>query len=124
MKKVSRKKLSTSKKRKTKSKSKAKSRSSRQLFVLEKDVLSKFGYCDIKDKTRQERQKALSKALKHIKPLSLYRRVVALSTLNKNTNPDLAKRFKDDSKWIKTTKEYANRPTAKMSTAKRSTSKD
>lgn len=80
-----------------------------QKFVLEKDVLAKYGYTDVKSLTKIERQQCLKKALKKLKPLSLMRRLNALSVLNKDQNPKLSKLFKDDSEWIKTTDEYKHR---------------
>lgn len=80
-----------------------------QLFVLEKDVLAKYGYVDVKSLTKTERQHCLKKALKKLKPLSLMRRLNALSVLNKDQNPKLSKIFKDDSEWIKTTDDYKHR---------------
>ncbi len=80
-----------------------------QLFVLEKDVLKKYGYIDVKNLSKQQRQTALKKSLKYIKPLSLMRRLNALSVLNKDQNEKLSKLFKDDAEWVKTTKEYLNR---------------
>ena len=85
-----------------------------KLFELEKDVLKPFGYKHVKDLTKLQRQKALKRALNNgIKPLSLYRRVRALSTLNSIKDPQLAEIFKNDSDYIKTTKEYTNRKTTK-----------
>jgi len=81
----------------------------KQLFVLEKDVLKKYGYVDVKNLSKQQRQTALKKSLKNIKPLSLMRRLNALSVLNKDQNEKLSKLFKDDAEWVKTTKEYQNR---------------
>lgn len=81
----------------------------KQLFVLEKDVLAKYGYTDVKSLTKIERMRCLKKALKKLKPLPLMRRLNALSVLNKDQNPKLSKIFKDDSEWIKTTDEYKHR---------------
>ena len=70
------------------------------LFHLEKGTLTKFGY-SMKN-TEQSRHKSLKKAIKSIKPLSIYRRLNALYVLNKNKHPDNAKIFKDDAEWLKT----------------------
>jgi hypothetical protein len=80
-----------------------------QLFRLEKDVLAKFGYEDVKSMSEKARHTALNKALKELKPLSLYRRLVALSTLNKNTNASLSRLFKNDAEWLKSTPAYQDR---------------
>jgi len=94
-----------------------------QLFVLEKGVLGKFGYEDVRSMSTTARQSSLRDALKKIKPLSLYRRLNALYVLNKDKNKNLAKIFKDDAEWIKTTRAYMNRDTAKRSSKKRSSKK-
>ena len=74
---------------------------SKEIVILEKDVLKKYGYSDIVNKTFDERKKSLKKALLEIKPLSVYRRIIAISTLNKNKNPKLYKKLKEDIKWLK-----------------------
>ena len=74
------------------------------LFHLEKGTLSKFGY-SMKN-IQIKRHKSLKKAIKTIKPLAIYRRLIALYVLNKNKHPENAKIFKNDAEWIKTTKEY------------------
>lgn len=81
----------------------------KKLFTLEKGDLEKFGYDDVKNLTKSQRQSALKKALKKIKPLSLFRKINALYVLNENKDPKLAKIFKDDRDFIKTTPEYKNR---------------
>jgi hypothetical protein len=69
------------------------------LFHLEKGTLSKFGYT-MKNSQRM-RHISLKKAIKSIKPLSIYRRLNALYVLNKNKHPDNAKIFKNDAEWLK-----------------------
>ena len=69
------------------------------LFQLEKGTLSKFGY-SMKN-TQESRHKSLKKAIKYIKPLSIYRRLIALYVLNKNKYPSNAKIFRNDAEWIK-----------------------
>jgi hypothetical protein len=69
------------------------------LFQLEKGTLSKFGY-SMKN-SQESRHKSLKKAIKHIKQLSIYRRLIALYVLNKNKYPENAKIFKNDAEWIK-----------------------
>ena len=82
----------------------------KQLFILEKDRLKPYGYENINDLTISERRRALNRALKKEKPLSLYRRLNALSLLFENRDPVLSKKFKDDSEYVKTTKEYLAPP--------------
>ncbi len=81
----------------------------KQLFVIKSGILDKYGYYDIIHKTDLSRHRALSSAVKDIKPLSLYRRLNALALVNRNTNPDLARLFKSDAEWLKTRSEYINR---------------
>jgi hypothetical protein len=91
------------------SKSKSSSKS-RQLFHLEKGVLGKYGYKNIKQKTIKQRRASLGRALTDgIKPLPLFRRVNALYVLNKNQDPILASKLKKDRDYIKTTISYKNR---------------
>ena len=78
-----------------------------QLFILEKGTLTKYGYHS--NQSIVERREALKKALKNTKPLSLYRKLNALYVLNKNKNPPLAKLFRNDADWVKSTSEYINR---------------
>lgn len=96
--------------KKSKSKSKSKYDKNKQLFHLDKGVLHKYGYENVKDKTTRERRIALNKALANgIKPLSLFRRINALYVLNKNQDPKLAMIFKKDRDFIKTTSAYKKR---------------
>lgn len=78
----------------------------KKLFVLEKKGLSEFGYKDITNLPSAKRHSILLEALRNKNPLSVYRRLVALSLLNKNKNPKLSQLLKKDSDWVKTTKEY------------------
>jgi hypothetical protein len=79
----------------------------RQLFVLEKGTLTKFGYHT--HNSEKERHEALKKAVKKVRPLSVYRKLNALYVLNKNKNPTIAKMYRKDADWVKTTNEYMNR---------------
>jgi len=77
----------------------------KQLFVLKKGELTKYGYhARLSDKTRHH---ALKKALADgVKPLSLYRKLIAVYVLNKNKHKSLAAIYKKDAIWSKTTPEY------------------
>lgn len=81
----------------------------KQLFVLEPNVLHKYGYYDVINLSKNQRHTALHKALLKIKPLSLARRLNGLYLLNRNTNTKVSKIFKEDEKWLKTTDKYINR---------------
>ncbi len=54
------------------------------ITLMEKDVLKPFGYENVLSMDKLSRQKALKKAIQTIKPLSIYRRIIAITTLNKN----------------------------------------
>lgn len=96
----------------------------KQLFVLERGVLAKYGYHDVKSLTVRQRHIALKRALRDgFKPLSLMRRINAQRTLNKNKDKIAAAIFADDRDWIKTTAEYKARPTAHKARSRTSGSK-
>ena len=83
------------------------------IIIIEKDILGKYGYKDIKSLSKSDRHKSLSKAIKDNKPLSIYRRIKALSTLNKNKDHELYKILEDDALWIKTQQEYISKKSSK-----------
>jgi hypothetical protein len=90
------------------------------IVLMEKDVLKKYGYDDIVHLTKNERHRALRKAIRANKPLSIYRRIIAISTLNKNTNPKLYKILREDAEWIKTQPEYIAKKASNKSSKKSS----
>ena len=51
--------------------------------------------------SEKERQKVLDKAVKQYGGLSVFRKLNALYTLNKNRNPALARKFKKDAEYVK-----------------------
>lgn len=74
-----------------------------KLFVLKKGTLEGYhSYLSMKD-----RRAILLKVMSHTKPLSVYRKLVALYVLNKNK--PLGMLFKKDADWVKTTQAYHNR---------------
>ena len=85
----------------------------KQLFVLEKGTLGKYGYHDIEHMTQKERHIALHRALKDMSPLSVYRKLNAVYLVNRNTNPNISTTFKKDSEWVKKQPEYIGRQTSK-----------
>jgi hypothetical protein len=91
---------------KAKGSSKKRGSKGKKLFRLNKGTLSQFGYKDIKKMSKQERRKSLSKAVKNMKPLSVMRKLIALSTLQKNTDKKLSKTFREDANFVKSTQEY------------------
>lgn len=76
------------------------------IVIIEKDVLGKYGYKNIKELSEQKRHVSLHRAINENKPLSIYRRIVALATLNRNKDYKLYEILKNDANWIKTQKEY------------------
>ena len=77
----------------------------KQLFVLSKGTLTQYGYHT--DLSEKDRHIALRRALTHIKPLSVYRKLNALYVLNKNR--PLGSLYREDAEWVKTTREYDRR---------------
>ena len=69
-----------------------------KLFTLKKGGLSKYGYHI--SNSAEKRHKALKKASKHYSYATLVRKINALSILFKNTQPDLAKKAKQDVSWL------------------------
>ena len=84
--------------------SKKRGRKGKQLFTLKKGDLTRYGYHV--NKSDKERHEALQEAVKHNKPLSIYRKLNALFVLNKNKKPSMAKLYRDDANWVQTTEEY------------------
>jgi hypothetical protein len=75
------------------------------ITIMDKDVLGKFGYHNIKNLNQSERHSALKKAIEKINPLSVYRRIIALATLNKN-NKIINEILIKDANFIKTQEVY------------------
>lgn len=71
------------------------------IVIIEKDVLGKYGYDNIKNISTTKRHSALKKALKELKPLSVYRRLIAIATLNKNKDNELFDILRNDAEWVK-----------------------
>ena len=90
------------------------------ITLMEKDVLKPFEYKNVVSMNKSDRQKALKKAIQTIKPLSIYRRIIAIATLNKNKDLKLYKILRDDAKWIKTQPEYIKQKSPKKSSKKTS----
>lgn len=78
----------------------------KKIVLMEKDVLKSYGYTNIEAMSKISRHSALRKAIKNIKPLSIYRRVIAIASLNKNKNEKLYNILREDADWIKTQPEY------------------
>ncbi len=70
--------------------------------VLEKGDLKKFGYGNVRDLSIRERHKALTNAVESVKnPLSIFRKLIVVSTMNRNTNPEVSDIFHQDAYWLR-----------------------
>lgn len=83
----------------------------KKLFRLNSGTLGQFGYENIKNLSQKKRRSSLKKAMKHIKPLSVQRKLNAVAILQKNTNPEVTEILQKDIEWVKGTREYKNRNT-------------
>lgn len=93
-------------------------------FVLEKGILKKFGYSDVKHLSSHERHNILRKVNRHIKnPLSLFRKLNAVATLNRNQDPELANIFKHDARWVRDELGLSSRLSSKSSRYSRNSSR-
>jgi len=79
----------------------------KQLFVLKKGELTKYGYHA--NLSENKRHRVLRIAIKDIKPLSLYRKLNALYVLNKNKDKTRALLYRKDANFVKSTTEYIHR---------------
>ena len=68
---------------------------------LRKGTLSNFGYKNVRELSLPVRQKSLEYAVKKWGPMAVFRKLVAVRTLQKNTNPHIAKIFGNDARWIR-----------------------
>jgi len=94
------------------------SKGSKLITLMEKDVLKPFGYSKVENISVTDRRSALKKAIKVIKPLSIYRRIIAIATLNENKNKKLFDILRADADWIKTQPEYLANKVSKKSSKK------
>jgi hypothetical protein len=92
---------------------------SKLITIMDKDVLGKYGYSNVKSLSKTERHSVLRDALKKIKPLSVYRRLIALATLNKNKDEELFIILRKDADWIKTQDIYIKSKNIKKISKKR-----
>ncbi len=93
------------------------------IVIIDKDVLGKYGYNNITVMKQTDRHRALRKAIKANKPISIYRRLIAIATLNKNKDKKLYKVLREDAAWIKTQTEYIVKSSSKKSSSNKSSSK-
>ena len=75
-------------------------KSTKVIGKLKGGMLTKYGYHPVEAMTN--RHKALSKGIsKGEKPLSVMRRLIAISTLTKRTLPRASRIYKQDAMWIR-----------------------
>ena len=75
-------------------------KSTKVIGKLKGGMLTKYGYHPVEAMTN--RHKALSKGISlGEKPLSVMRRLIAISTLTKRTLPRASRIYKQDAKWIR-----------------------
>ena len=80
----------------------AKGKGKKLPIALEKGILKKYGYANVKYLTTHERHKRLRRANRNIRnSLSLFRKLNRLATMNKTQDPELAKIFKHDAAWVR-----------------------
>ena len=76
-------------------------KSTKVIGKLKGGMLTKYGYHPVEAKTN--RHKALSKGItRGEKPISVMRRLIAISTLTKRTLPRASRIYKQDAMWIRT----------------------
>jgi hypothetical protein len=75
-------------------------KSTKVIGKLKGGMLTKYGYHPVEAKTN--RHKALSKGItRGEKPISVMRRLIAISTLTKRTLPRASRIYKQDAMWIR-----------------------
>ena len=67
--------------------------------LLVRGALREFGYSI--HLPEEKRREILKKAVKKYGGLSVFRKLNAVATLQKNVNPQISKRFKADAEWVK-----------------------
>lgn len=70
--------------------------------VLSKGDLKRFGYSNVKNMSVNDRHQALHEAVESYgNPLSIFRKLIVISTMNRNTNPEASKIFHNDAYWLR-----------------------
>lgn len=72
----------------------------KRTILLEKNMLSRYGYNDIKELTKNEREDALKKAVKAYGYVEVIRRLNALANLTVRTNPEVSKKVRMDQRMV------------------------
>jgi hypothetical protein len=74
--------------------------SSVRIPITNKNELGQFGYSDVLTLTQNQRKRILNKAINKLGYLPVIKKLNALSTLNRNTNPEVSYIFKTDQEWL------------------------
>ena len=80
----------------------------KKLFTVTRGALTEYGYST--KLSRDKRHRALSRAARALGRTDVIRKLNAVAVLNRNTNPTVARKFREDMKWVQT-----NVPTARSS---------
>lgn len=75
-------------------------KSKKVLPKLEKNVLGKYGYHDVKHMSSVERHDALKKAVKAKGVRKTYGHIIVAASYVKNTSPSTYKKMRSDVKWM------------------------
>lgn len=70
---------------------------------LTKGSLGEYGYTHVSEMSSTARRRALAAAIRDESALSVFRKLNALSVLNKNKHPEIADIFESDKQWVKRT---------------------
>jgi hypothetical protein len=73
----------------------------KKIGPLKQGTLEQFGYENVMAMSKEDRYDALSKAVKKLGWLPVFRKLNAVAVLNRNTNPKLSDRFFKDRDWVK-----------------------
>lgn len=68
---------------------------------LKSGELSKHGYSKIKNLSKKQRQKALNSAIDEYGAQMVFKKINALKTLQKRTNPEISKTFDNNLRWVR-----------------------
>ena len=68
---------------------------------IKKGELGKFGYHHLQQLSKRKRHNSLRKAVKELGAIKVVRKLGAIRTYLKNTNPKISSIFYDDQKWVR-----------------------
>lgn len=70
---------------------------------LKKGTLGQYGYEHVRSMSKDQRETALTQAVKQLGWLPVWRKLNAIHVLTKNTHPSLSRIFSQDRNWVKNT---------------------